>query len=430
MKPYPKYRDSGVELIGDVPEHWEVKKIKYHAFFQKGKNPKELRDSPGKNSMIYLAMDYLRESPKQIYYVESHEDFIKVDDGEILLLWDGSNAGEFVISKKGVLSSTMAVLRVRDIQKIFCWYSFKNFEIHLKESTVGMGIPHVNSNELKNGFLTVPSITEQTTIAAFLDIKTAEIDSIISKKERLVELYEEEKSAVINHAVTKGLNPDAKMKDSGIEWLGKIPEHWETAELRRYINFITSGSRGWAEHYSDEGKIFVRIGNLTRNSIGLDLSDIQRVQPPDGAEGERTKIKKGDILFSITAYIGSVAVATDEIVGSYINQHIALVRPCLKKIYPQFVAYLACSDFGQIQLIEQGYGGTKVQLSLDDVKSLRIPIAPLKEQLAIVQHIETKCSHIDAIISKFKRQIELLKEYRTALISEAVTGKIDLRNKI
>ena len=430
MKPYPKYKDSGVELIGDVPEHWEVKKIKYHAFFQKGKNHKELGDSPSKNSMIYLTMDYLRESPKQIYYVESHEDFIKVDDGEILLLWDGSNAGEFVISKKGVLSSTMAVLRVRDVQKIFCWYSFKNFEIYLKESTVGMGIPHVNSNELKNGFLTVPSITEQTTIAAFLDRKTAEIDSIIAKKERLIELYEEEKAAVINHAVTKGLDPAAKMKDSGIEWLGQIPEHWETAELRRYINFITSGSRGWAEHYSDEGKIFVRIGNLTRNSIGLDLSDIQRVQPPDGAEGERTKIEKGDILFSITAYIGSVAVATDEIVGSYINQHIALVRPCLKKIYPQFVAYLACSNFGQIQLIEQGYGGTKVQLSLDDVKSLRIPIAPLKEQLAIVQHIETKCSYIDAIISKFKRQIELLKEYRTALISEAVTGKIDVREGI
>jgi len=427
MKPYPKYKDSGIEWLGEVPEDWKVKKIKYIFLLITEKavdiSNKIALENIESQTGKFIKTDTLFEGEgvkfrtNDLLYGKLRPYLAKVYIAD----FEGSAVGDFFVLRG-----------CSEIYSRFFLYKLleRNFTDLADSSTFGAKMPRVSWEFLSDMIFSYPSLSEQTAIAAFLDRKTAEIDSIISKKERLIELYEEEKAAVINHAVTKGLDPDAKMKDSGIEWLGEIPEHWETAELRRYINFITSGSRGWAEHYSDEGKIFVRIGNLTRNSIGLDLSDIQRVQPPDGAEGERTKIEKGDILFSITAYIGSVAVATDEIVGAYINQHIALVRPCLKKIYPQFVAYLACSNFGQIQLIEQGYGGTKVQLSLDDVKSLRIPVAPLKEQLAIIQHIETKCSKIDALISKFKRQIELLKEYSTALISEAVTGKIDVRNEI
>jgi type I restriction enzyme S subunit len=130
------------------------------------------------------------------------------------------------------------------------------------------------------------------------------------------------------------------------------------------------------------------------------------------------------VLFSITAYIGSVAVATDAIVGAYINQHIALVRPLIDKVFPKYVAYVALSDLGQSQLSGKGYGGTKVQLALDDVKSLLIPVPPLSEQATIVRHIETESARIDAKIAKTQRIIELQKEYRTALISEVVTGKI------
>lgn len=434
MKPYPKYRDSGVELIGDVPEHWEVKKIKYHTYFQKGKNPKELRDSPGKNSMIYLAMDYLRESPKQIYYVESHEDFIKVDDREILLLWDGSNAGEFVISKKGVLSSTMAVLRVRDIQKIFCWYSFKNFEIYLKESTVGMGIPHVNSDELKNGFLTVPSITEQTAIAAFLDRKTAEIDSIISKKERLIELYEEEKAAVINHAVTKGLDPAAKMKDSGIEWLGEIPEHWDIVPLRRTILSIDQGWSPIADSSPAienqhgvlklscirEGK-FISSENKALDELSIDIKNLSPTNGDVLISRANTPDRVGDTCFIDENY--PLLIIPDLIYRLKVNR---------ESLHPKYLVSFLLSRSGrtQIQLDARGTSGSMVKVGQNHLRNWLIPLPLLDEQAAIVQYVETKCSRIDAIISKLKRQIELLKEYRTALISEAVTGKIDVRNPI
>lgn len=212
-----------------------------------------------------------------------------------------------------------------------------------------------------------------------------------------------------------------KYKDSGVQWLGEVPEHWEVLELRRFIRFITSGSRGWAEYYADEGKIFVRIGNLTRHSINVDLSDIQYVAPPAGAEGERTVIFKGDVLFSITAYIGSVAVATEQIVGAYINQHIALVRLFVGKVFPRYIAYATLSDSGQAQLGGQGYGGTKVQLALDDVKSFRVPVPPLPEQTAIADFLDRETGRIDTLVAKKRRLIALLGEKRTALISRTVT---------
>jgi type I restriction enzyme, S subunit len=210
-------------------------------------------------------------------------------------------------------------------------------------------------------------------------------------------------------------------KPSGVEWLGNVPEHWGIAQLRRFTRFITSGSRGWAEYYTDEGALFIRIGNLTRNSIRVDLSDLQHVDPPPGAEGERTRVAVGDVLFSITAYLGSVGVADESIAGAYINQHIALVRLHCKMLAPRFVAYATLADVGQTQLTGQGYGGTKIQLALDDVKSLWFPYPSLAEQHAIAAFLDHQTAKIDTLVAKKRALIERLKEKRTALISRTVT---------
>ncbi|MBM3300002.1 MAG: hypothetical protein FJY85_08610 [Deltaproteobacteria bacterium] len=159
------------------------------------------------------------------------------------------------------------------------------------------------------------------------------------------------------------------MKDSGVEWLGEVPEHWSVVEARREIDFLTSGSRGWAEFYSDDGYLFLRIGNLTRNSIDLDLEDIQRVSPPDGAEGARTEVKEGDVLFSITAYLGSVAVVPEALERAYVSQHVCLVRLNGKNLLPKWLAYAVLSASGRAYLEAESYGGTKIQLSLDDTSS-------------------------------------------------------------
>jgi type I restriction enzyme S subunit len=193
------------------------------------------------------------------------------------------------------------------------------------------------------------------------------------------------------------------------------------AALRRDIAFITSGPRGWGENYAETGSPFLRISNLTRHSINLDKSDLRFVTAPDGAEQERTRAFEGDVLFSITAYLGSVAVVPDSMTGAFVSQHIALVRLRGRLFLPQWVAYVALSDVGQHQLGSAGYGGTKVQLSLDDVAGLELPVPTLEEQRAIAAFLDRETAKIDALVAEQERLIALLKEKRQAVISHAVT---------
>ncbi len=217
------------------------------------------------------------------------------------------------------------------------------------------------------------------------------------------------------------------MKDSGVEWLGKIPVHWEIMPLKRDLRFLTSGSRGWAEHYSDDGALFIRIGNLTRDRIDLDLSNVQRVNVPEGVEGGRTRVRSGDLLFSITAYLGSVAVTPEDLETAFVSQHVALVRLNGERLLPRWAALVASSKVGQTYLDMQGYGGTKVQLALDDVASLVMTVPPLGEQATILAEIEPVLGRCDLLSTEAQAAIALLQERRAGLISAAVTGKIDVR---
>jgi type I restriction enzyme S subunit len=210
-------------------------------------------------------------------------------------------------------------------------------------------------------------------------------------------------------------------RDSGVEWLGEVPKHWQIVPLKRDLAFLTSGSRGWAEHYSDDGALFIRIGNLTRYGIHLDLSDIQRVAVPEGAEGERTKVLAGDVLFSITAYLGSVAVAPDGLETAYVSQHVALARLNRQLFLPIWVGYVVLSYVGRTYLETQGYGGTKIQLSLEDVANIIVMAPPLSEQSVIGAFLDCQTSKIDALVAEQVKLIALLKEKRQAVISHAVT---------
>ena len=220
------------------------------------------------------------------------------------------------------------------------------------------------------------------------------------------------------------------MKDLGVEWLGEIPAHWEVKRLKFVASFVTSGSRGWAQYYSDDGAVFLRIGNLSRTSIALDLEDIQHVSPPDGTEGERTRVKRYDVLISITANIGSVAVVSDDIGEAYVNQHIALTRPKRDIIDSKWFGYCLLSRVGQEQFYALLYGGTKDGLGLDDVRNLFILMPSISEQQTLATYLDYETAKIDALVSRIYEGIEKLKEYSSALISAAVTGKVDVRGEI
>lgn len=432
MEKYDNYKDSGIEWIGEIPEHWKISRIKFYLDYQKGKNPKELKFIETEETEVYLAMDYLRGNPKQMLYVEDVESYVKVDDNEILLLWDGSNAGEFVLSKKGILSSTMAVLNLKNIQKNFSWYYFKHFEPQLKESTIGMGVPHVNGEELKNGLIAIPPPEEQTAIANYLDRKTTEIDELIADKKRLLELYEEEKTAIINQAVTKGINPDVPLKDSGIEWLGEIPEHWGVKKIKHLLKkkkgALKTGPFGSQLKTSDlddngEYKVYTQ-----RNVLDNDfIKGEDRIDEKKFLTLKDFLVEDGDILFTSRGTIGKCNVLPSE-------AEAGILHPCLIRI--QIDRELVCEEWilnyannssyfldnvkfeSNSTIIDVIYGGT--------LKEIVLPLAPLEEQQSIVAYIETECALIDAKTENTKKLIDLLTEYRTVLISEVVTGKIEV----
>lgn len=253
----------------------------------------------------------------------------------------------------------------------------------------------------------LPPVEEQRRIAEFLDRETAQIDELIAKQEQLISTLAERRSA----AVTKQV-------------LGA--PRWELQPLRWEIEFITSGSRGWAEFYSDTGAPFIRIGNLPRQSLELKRDDIQYVDIPAGTEGVRAVTQEGDLLFSITAYLGSVSVVDSADAGSYVSQHVALVRLRARRFLPRYVGYVALSVFGQQQLALGAYGGTKIQLSLEDIKSFVVPRPSLSEQEQIVRELDDLLADTDQLIGAAGSAISLLRERRQALISAAVTGQIDV----
>lgn len=355
-------------------------------------------------------------------------------NGDILLTIVGTIGRSVVFREPRPMAFQRSVCFVRPSSRIdaeFLNYAFQSgrFQDELRLRSKTSAQPGVYMGDVVDCPVPFPPLDKQRQVVDFLDGETAQIDDLIGKQERLIELLAEKRQAVITHAVTRGLNPDAPNKHSGIPWLGDIPQTWRVAELKRALTFITSGSRGWAEFYADHGRPFVRIGNLTRGHLHLDMTEIQYVEIPQNAEGTRAVVEVGDVLFSITAYLGSVAVASEKESGSYVSQHVAITRLDQNRLHPRFLAYFVLSEFGQRQLNEGAYGGTKLQLSLEDIKKLVIPVPGMSEQIEISRHLDANTARIDALIGLSRKSISLLRERRSALISAAVKGKIDVRKE-
>jgi len=401
-------------------ESWKKKKLKYIVSIQKGKVPKEMVTTNFNNELpVYLTMDYLRGVPKQIYYVPNFDKYIVVEDNEMLLLWDGSNAGEFLWSKKGVLSSTMAVVKPNnEINKQFLFYRFKEFERYLKDITVGMGIPHVNPQEFLNFSFFIPSLNEQTVIANYLDKKTAEIDDLIAKKERLLELYEEEKKAIINKAVTKGINPNVKMKDSGIPWLGEIPEHWEVKKLK-YVAKVNE--RNLSENTDPNLLItYIDIGSVEFGKFKEEPKSLKFREAPSRA---RRIVNTGDTLVSTVRTYLKAIIYIDNVKGNTIaSTGYAVITPT-NYFVPKYLFYILSSEVIVQNITALSVGVSYPAINASEIETFKIWIPPLQEQQQIVSYIENQISLIDSKIEKTKKMIELLKEYKTSLISEVVTGK-------
>ena len=269
------------------------------------------------------------------------------------------------------------------------------------------------------------AMDEQTTIANFLDRKIAEIDALIAQKERLLELYEEEKSAIINHAVTKGLDPNAELKVSGVEWLGEIPVGWKLKNLKYVTKHgLQNGIFKKATDFGSGIKL-INVGDIYTHNFLIDENSLERVVCT-ASEITKYEVNTGDIFFVRSSLkregIAKTACLEGRNESIVFECHLIKITP--KDIVHQYLNYYLNSDLLRHKLISLSITTTMSTISQDAIGSLEVIIPSSKEQTAIVQYIKTETARIDAKIAKTQRIIELQKEYRTALISEVVTGKI------
>lgn len=435
MKPYPKYKDSGVEWIGEVPEEWEIKKIKYCFKFQTGFTPPTGNYdyySGGTNIWVTIA-----DLDKKIIFDSSQKitDLaIKKYNAEIVTKGSLLYSFKLSVGKVGFAGvdcytneAIFSIYPSTEINLEFYFYSLPGQVIKNANENI-YGAKLLNQELIKNAYLVVPGKEEQTAIANYLDRKTAEIDSLIANKERLIELYEEEKTAVINQIVTKGLDLDAPMKPSGIDWLGDIPEHWVPSRLK-YIVEVKDGTHDTPDYMMPSDESFPLVTSKDIQKGFVDFTECKHISKKDYDEiNRRSNVEENDIIMPMIGTVGGAVVV--ETKRKFSIKNVALFKTSKSEAQPFFLKYLIDSVLVKNQFSLQSRGGVQDFVSLTILKNIVMFNIPMAEQESIIKHIETQCSRLNAIIDKFKKQIELLKEYRTTLISEVVTGKIDVRDEV
>lgn len=356
MKGFSQYQKTDIGWFGDVPSHWSMNKFKYLLREKpKTQNIELPCGSLSFGNVVYKDSEKLTEEAKLAYQEVLTGEFLV---NPLNLNYDLKSLRTALSEVDVIVSSGYIVLQSENVvdKQYLKWLLFV-FDIHHMK-TLGAGIRQtITFKDIGNCSIYLPSREEQDAIATFLNRETSRIDSLIAEKLAFVSLLKEKRQALISHVTTKGLNPNVKMKDSGIEWIGDVPEHWSLARIKHASSFITSGPRGWSDFIEENGpSLFLQSGDLD-NDLGLRLEKAKRVSPPDGAEGVRTQLRNGDIVVCITgANTGRVAIADTIEETVYINQHLSLIRPKPKILRSKYLAYFLSSDAGSKYYAITQYG--------------------------------------------------------------------------
>jgi len=437
MKRYEKYKDSGIEWIGDIPEHWEVKKLNYcFSVIGSGTTPTAGKTEYYNNGEYnWLQTGDLNNSE----IIETSKKITQeaLDDYSTLRFYV---ANSIVIAMYGATIGKTGLLKIQSttnqaccvlsepikLNSKFAFYWLNSIKNHIISLSYGGGQPNINQEQIRNLKVQNPTPEEQTAIANYLDRKTAEIDELIADKKRLLELYEEEKTAIINQAVTKGINPNVPMKDSGIEWLGEIPEHWDVLQLRHCIDVLTDftangsfASLAKNVNYLNSG--YSRLVRLTDLRLNLQNEGLYVTEDAHNFLS-KSELNGGEILLAnVGAYAGLV-IKMPVFEGKYtLGPNMFLIRVNQNTDY---FDYMLNSKPVNSNLRNIALSSAQPKLNKDNIKSIIIVLPPKLEQKKIVFFLDTEISELERKSNKTKKLIDLLIEYRTALISEVVTGKI------
>ena len=420
-------KNSGIPWIGNIPKNWDV------CFIKQILRNKSIKGYP--NEMVLsLYRDYgviPKDSRSDNHNVTSEDTssykFVEVGDFVInkMKAWQGSMA---VSDYQGIISPAYYICRfiTNEIDRKYIHYLLRNdtYKAEYMRLSSGMRIGQwdLNIDDFLRIKMVLPSLSEQQQIASFLDRKCAEIDEMIALQEKIIEELKEYKQSVITEAVTKGLNPDVPMKDSGIEWIGEIPVHWEVTKLNYFLSKVGSGSTptGGSSVYTNQGVKFLRSQNVYFE--GLRLDDIVYITDDIDESMKGTRVLEGDVLLNITGgSIGRCFYVDSTLGRANVNQHVSILRP--KTAHTRYLKYFLQSEVGQHQVQLYQTGGNREGLSAAAIKEFRFFNIPASEQQTISKFLDTKCTEIDNLISIKLSKIDSLKEYKKSIIYEYVTGK-------
>lgn len=430
---YPHYKNSGVEWLGQVPVHWELSRTKN--LFTLMKRPPHEDDeivTAFRDGEVTLRSNRRIDGFTNAIHEHGYQRILK---GDLVIHAMDAFAGAIGVSDSigkstpvySVCQPKYDSINVRYYGRLMRYMALSGY-INSLSKGIRERSTEFRWSEAADIILAVPPANEQNLIVLFLEREIAKIDALVAEQRRLIDLMKEKRQAVISYAVTQGLPPHAPMKSSGIEWLGDVPEHWEIRRVKAVSTFITSGPRGWSDRIGDDGAIFVQSGDLN-DVLEVDFAGAKRVQVENDAEAARTQLRDGDVVVCVTgAKTGNVAVCVCVPAPAYINQHLCLIRPA-QVMLPLFLGVSLKSRIGHIHFDLSQYG-LKQGLSLDDVKETPVLLPPLAEQNAILTYLDAETKKLDTLTAEAQRAIALLQERRTALISAAVTGKIDVRSLV
>lgn len=432
MSKYPKYKNSGIVWLGDVPESWLIVKLTEVCGFVRGNSSfkKDELLSNGKYVALQYGKTYKVSEVNERYEFYVNDEFYKVSQivnyGDVIFISTSEtieDLGHSVFynrSDLGLLGGEQILLKPNNdiVNEKYLYYSSKVFAKELKKYGTGVKVFRFKIYDLKTIYTSIPTIQEQTAIANFLDYKLEKIDRFITKKKQLIELLNEQKAAIINQAVTKGLNPNAKMKPSGIEWLGDIPDGYIVSRFKNICKVRQGLQIAQSERLNTKNKNCFEY--LTIKSLNNPLNPKEYIFNPN----KNVICYKDDILVSRTGSTGEIVINVEGV----FHNNFFLVNYNREKVLKMFLYYYLTSSRIKEHLLL--VAGTTTVSDLNHSAFYDTPFIEMKkdEQTKIVHYIETETTKIEKTINTIEKEITLVEEYKTALIAEAVTGKIDIRN--
>lgn len=436
MRKYQKYKASGVDWLGEIPSDWQCMKIKRLTVVKRGASPRPIDDPKyfdenGEFAWVRIAdvtasERYLENTTQRLSKIGSSLS-VKRYPGD-LFLSIAATVGKPIIAKvKCCIHDGFVWFPYLKTNPEFLYYLFSTGLPYQGLGKMGTQL-NLNTDTVGDINLPIPKDDEINDIVSFLNYKTRQIDSFIANRQKQIELLQEQKASIINKAVTKGINLNAKMKDSGIEWIEQIPENWSVWKLKYLTKKISKGttpSTEGREILETGGIRFLKAENITPDGISL-LPEFF-IDEETNQILKRSQLQRNDILFVIAgATIGKAAIITDEFIPSNTNQAVCFIR-LKKNVLPELILNQFQSSYIKNKMAVESVVAAQPNISMENIGNFQIFLPPIHEQVLLLKFIKEEAKSFDTLISKYQKQIDLMQEYRTSLISQAVTGKIDVR---